>query len=92
MISSWSEQNDELLWIYTYLKYPQSCYDDERCHEESNTKIRTIFRELSNSLVDEFEFDDGRQIQLDWCNLVGMSNFKEILKLFLFFLFDRKYN
>jgi hypothetical protein len=92
-ISNWSEQNDhELLWIYTYLKYPRSCFDNEQCHEESNTKIRIVFRELLNSLADEFEFNNGEQIQLNWCNLIGMSNFKEIFKLSLFYLFDRKYN
>lgn len=84
-ISNWSEQNnDELFWIYTHLKYPRSCYDNEQCHEQSNSKIRTVFRELSNSFTEEFEFEDGQQIQLDWCNLIGMNHFKEIFSNYFF--------
>lgn len=80
--SSWSSNDDnELLWIYIRLKYPSStCYVNQQCREDLKENLQIIFQDLSNSLIDEFEFDDDTQIQLDWCNLIGMKNLQKTIE------------
>jgi hypothetical protein len=70
-LSNNNQNQSEILWIYSYLKYPQSCIDNNQCKENFNSKLKTSFMKLSNFLttIDLDSYHD-KLIQLDWCRFI----------------------
>jgi hypothetical protein len=50
--------------------------NNNQCKENSHSKLKTSFTKLSDFLTTiDLDSSHGRQIQLDWCNLIGMFIF-----------------
>ncbi len=68
-----NQNQSDILWIYSQLKYPQSCIDNNQCKENLNSKLKTSFTELSNFLTTiQLGSYHDKLIQLDWCSFIGM--------------------
>jgi len=71
-----NENQSEILWIYIHLKYPQLRIDNNQCKEYFHSKLKTSFTKLSNFLTTiELNYYYDKQIELNWCSLIGMYIF-----------------
>ncbi len=71
-----NQNQNEILWIYSHLKYPQSCIDNNECKENVHSKLKQSFTKLSDFLTTiELNSHHSRQIQLNWCDLIRMCRF-----------------
>jgi len=68
-----NENQSEILWIYSHLKYSQSCIDNNQCKEHFHSKLIKSFTKLSDFLTTiELNYYNDKQIQLNWCSLIGI--------------------
>ena len=63
-----------ILWIYSHLKYPRYCINNNRCKENFYSKLEKSFTKLLKFLptIDLQSYQD-RELYLDRCTLIGIS-------------------
>ncbi len=86
-----NENQSEILWIYSHLKYSQSCIDNNQCKEYFHSKLITSFTKLSDFLTTiELNYYNDKQIQLNWCSLIGKYIYIYISMEIFVFVFQKK--